>query len=439
MKIGLQRKLAVLLNIMGIVLTAQCAPTTTPTPTPAEAVAVWTGQNLFLSCEDIKELGSYRRLWYRGTDLLTAATVVITFDERVRVVNDVNIEISNITIDDEGEYTCTIVARIPLQKKFDVTIKEVTCQDPDDVSSSIVEPAKGTMFEFKFGDHVHYSCMPGYTLLGAEIRTCSVPNDNGWDGEPPTCELEVVASVSRRMSTLENKLAKLLNVDMETLLKVEEKFTALEQRVQELESDTGLVRVGHTRTNTMDREVHYLKKVLNLNALRESWEEFLNVPVARLGVRDGHVVSEYSWVVNNIESLMVQYKGQPFDYVESPSFYTHIPGYRVILHLFPNYDDSDHIGLYAILLRGRFDDVIAWPFTSKYVMSVGTLNEGESDVYDTIVPARLQSCKFDRPPPDNTIGCGFGAFLSHETLRAHGHLHKLNGSLLVRISIFLDD
>lgn len=49
-------------------------------------------------------LGSLVLLWRRGTNVLTASTLKVTTDERVKLVNGYNLEISELEPQDAGDY-----------------------------------------------------------------------------------------------------------------------------------------------------------------------------------------------------------------------------------------------------------------------------------------------------------------------------------------------
>lgn len=53
-------------------------------------------------------LGSYILLWRRGTSVLTAATLMITRDPRLKLVDGYNLQISDVKIQDAGDYVCQI-------------------------------------------------------------------------------------------------------------------------------------------------------------------------------------------------------------------------------------------------------------------------------------------------------------------------------------------
>lgn len=57
-------------------------------------------------------LGSLVLLWRRGTNVLTASTLKVTTDERVKLVNGYNLEISELEPQDAGDYVRPLRTRV---------------------------------------------------------------------------------------------------------------------------------------------------------------------------------------------------------------------------------------------------------------------------------------------------------------------------------------
>lgn len=52
--------------------------------------------------------GSFVLLWRRGSSVLTAGHLKITRDDRFKIVDDYNLQISNVRTQDAGDYICQI-------------------------------------------------------------------------------------------------------------------------------------------------------------------------------------------------------------------------------------------------------------------------------------------------------------------------------------------
>lgn len=65
------------------------------------------GDSVILPCK-VKNLGSYILLWRRSAAVLTAANLMVTRDTRLKMVDGYNLQISNVTVSDAGDYVCQI-------------------------------------------------------------------------------------------------------------------------------------------------------------------------------------------------------------------------------------------------------------------------------------------------------------------------------------------
>lgn len=52
--------------------------------------------------------GTFVLLWRRGSSVLTAGHLKITRDDRFKIVDDYNLQISNVKTQDAGDYICQI-------------------------------------------------------------------------------------------------------------------------------------------------------------------------------------------------------------------------------------------------------------------------------------------------------------------------------------------
>ncbi|XP_058119002.1 hemicentin-1 isoform X1 [Anopheles ziemanni] len=69
------------------------------------------GDTLVLPCE-VENLGTLVLLWRRGSNVLTASQLMVTRDERIRLVNGYNLEISELEPQDAGDYVCQISDKV---------------------------------------------------------------------------------------------------------------------------------------------------------------------------------------------------------------------------------------------------------------------------------------------------------------------------------------
>lgn len=51
-------------------------------------------------------------LWRRGTNVLTASQLMVTRDERIRLIDGYNLEIAELEPQDAGDYVCQISDKV---------------------------------------------------------------------------------------------------------------------------------------------------------------------------------------------------------------------------------------------------------------------------------------------------------------------------------------
>jgi Immunoglobulin I-set domain len=66
-------------------------------------------------------------LWRRGTNVLTASTLKVTTDERIKLVNGYNLEISELEPQDAGDYVCQISDKVNRDQTHTVEILGKFC------------------------------------------------------------------------------------------------------------------------------------------------------------------------------------------------------------------------------------------------------------------------------------------------------------------------
>ena len=106
----------------------------------------------------------------------------------------------------------------------------------------------------------------------------------------------------------------------------------------------------------------------------------------------------------------------------SPSFYTHIGGYKMCLSVDANgwrHSEGTHVGMSVYMMRGEFDDHLQWPF--KGVVKVQLINqrEGGDQVEEEVVSegAKCESVLCRVLEGDRAkSGWGLSKFISHSDL-----------------------
>ncbi|KAH8341978.1 hypothetical protein KR059_006601 [Drosophila kikkawai] len=94
----------------------QAAPSSLTAPQPrflsrGHTYRAVVGDTLVLPCQ-VENLGNFVLLWRRGPNVLTASNIMVTRDERVRLIDGYNLEISDLEPQDAGDYVCQISDKI---------------------------------------------------------------------------------------------------------------------------------------------------------------------------------------------------------------------------------------------------------------------------------------------------------------------------------------
>ena len=121
----------------------------------------------------------------------------------------------------------------------------------------------------------------------------------------------------------------------------------------------------------------------------------------------------------------------------SPPFYTHLGGYRMCLRVYANGNGDGkgtHVSVFVSLMRGKFDDLLKWPFHGKVTIQ---LKKNDPPHYQIILPLNddtlnIYVCK---PTEERNPSLGYRQYLSHSDLRAGGYLkdHKLVFCVIVAL------
>lgn len=123
----------------------------------------------------------------------------------------------------------------------------------------------------------------------------------------------------------------------------------------------------------------------------------------------------------------------------SPSFYTHVGGYKMCLGLCPNGSGKfkgSHVSLTFHLMRGPFDDDLVWPFRGELTVQLINQKKGKSQLEESI---NIQEDTVSEKSTSrvmngerNTAGFGFLQFVSHKQLATLSGCVE-NDSLRIRI------
>ena len=106
----------------------------------------------------------------------------------------------------------------------------------------------------------------------------------------------------------------------------------------------------------------------------------------------------------------------------SPSFYSHIGGYKMCLNVDANGNDKGkdtHVSVWVYMMKGEFDSHLQWPFKGEMKVQLVNQREGGEHLEKIIIEKSDESAEsFSRVTVGvkSTIGWGSSSFISHADL-----------------------
>ena len=82
---------------------------------------------------------------------------------------------------------------------------------------------------------------------------------------------------------------------------------------------------------------------------------------------------QFTWRIDNIRSKIRMSEGGDVSStaIYSPSFYSMEAGYKLSLCIYPAGDNNQgYVSLYFVIMRGRYDEVLQWPFQRRVYLSL---------------------------------------------------------------------
>ena len=141
---------------------------------------------------------------------------------------------------------------------------------------------------------------------------------------------------------------------------------------------------------------------------------------------DGNMI----WKIPQFSQRMADAQSGRYTSIFSLPFYTGRYGYKMCLRLYILGDGigkNTHMSLFFVIMKGEFDNILQWPFTSKVTFKL--INQtGNRDIIDTFQPDPMSS-SFQKPKSDMNIASGCPRFVSHTELK--------NGGFIVEDTVFV--
>lgn len=160
---------------------------------------------------------------------------------------------------------------------------------------------------------------------------------------------------------------------------------------------------------------------------------------AKAYMRGHQLVSEFQWAVDDVDTKIRQARKGELQPLTSDLFYVNSESYLMVLQLTFHRDD-EHIGLFAVVVPGEFDDSLEWPLSYSFELSIvdqspGFLTADRKGVIDPtsgVCPLGA----FVKPQYQPNTPCGFRKLVSFSALERNNF--KKDGRILLRFTAILD-
>ncbi|CAF1049521.1 unnamed protein product [Rotaria sordida] len=196
-------------------------------------------------------------------------------------------------------------------------------------------------------------------------------------------------------------------------------------------------------------EVHYLTQehqVAIINCIRhlsnvhpdKHFENHLEMALSKLQVYETiNVLTDGIHTLNNnVERLRNAQSGRQTS-IYSPPFYSSPTGYKMCarLHLNGNGDgQGTHMSLFFILMKGKYDDILGWPFNSRIIFSLYDQTDKKQHIFDTFQPDVISN-RCQRPHTDTNIASGIPKFIPLAIIEQENNPYVQEDSIFIKIMV----
>ncbi len=158
-------------------------------------------------------------------------------------------------------------------------------------------------------------------------------------------------------------------------------------------------------------------------SLQESRSETVEPNYQRLRSESGNYDGTILWKIKNFKLKRADAQSGKYTSIFSLPFYLGQYGYKMCLKLYFMGDGigkNTHMSLFLVIMKGEFDSILKWPFTSKVTFKL--INQtGNRDIIDTFQPDPLSS-SFQKPESDMNIVSGCPQFATNSELNQDGFI-----------------
>ncbi|XP_060768817.1 TNF receptor-associated factor 2 isoform X3 [Neoarius graeffei] len=165
-------------------------------------------------------------------------------------------------------------------------------------------------------------------------------------------------------------------------------------------------RLDQDKIENLSNKVRQLERTLNMRDLQLNESE-QNLRELQFCTYDGVFI----WKISDFSRRRQDALAGRAPAMFSPAFYSSKYGYKMCLRLYLNGDGSGrgtHLSLFFVVMRGKYDALLKWPFSQKVTLMLLDQNNREH-IIDAFRPD-ISSTSFQRPISEMNIASGCPLF-----------------------------
>ncbi|CAF2173755.1 unnamed protein product [Rotaria magnacalcarata] len=171
-------------------------------------------------------------------------------------------------------------------------------------------------------------------------------------------------------------------------------------------------------------------------------QEFLEEEIASLKqkIDDLQYVSYDAtliWKIVSFNEKMMDAQSERQTSIYSPPFYSSPTGYKMRARLYLNGDGNarrTHMSLFFVLMRGRYDAILSWPFNYKVTFCLHDQSPQQKHVINSFRPD-IRSSNFQRPRLEMNIASGIPKFFSLAMIQQADNPYVRDDTMFIKVMV----
>ena len=191
----------------------------------------------------------------------------------------------------------------------------------------------------------------------------------------------------------------------------------------------------HDTIEQQDRQIHAHDQMLTVKNVALAEQE-LRIQALESSSYNGILV----WKITDFARRRREaVSGKTTSFYSSP-FYTSFHGYKMCARIYLNGDGmgkGTHLSLFFVVMKGRYDNILHWPFRQKVTFML--VDQGNREhVVDAFRPDPTSS-SFKKPTHEMNIASGCPLFVALTLLENDGYAYVKDDCLFVKVIVDVND